>query len=329
MARLPLVAAAGAVCAGACFVSGYRRDLRNARDRLDAVDREVISTPFGAVEYAVRGTGKPMLVSHGIFQGCDGALLSVRALMPGRLVIAPSRFGYLGSALPHAASPAGQADAFVSVLDHLRLDRADVMGISAGATAALQLALRHPARVEHLVILSGNLPGSTTAVAQPSWARFLNRDLPMWTLKVLNRRLLARLAGVPRGFRFSAEDDGFVSEFIDSLFPVAERAVGIDFDAFISNPDVNRYPLERLTVPTLVIHARDDPLVHYEAAAEAAERIPDSILVTLESGGHLGLGQDERIRSEVDAFVERASLAKIEAGGGQPNPEALQEGVGR
>jgi pimeloyl-ACP methyl ester carboxylesterase len=331
MARLPVVAAAGTACAGACLVSGYRRDLRDAQHRVDAVEREVISTPFGAVEYLVRGTGEPMLVSHGIFEGCVGALLSVRTLMPGRRVIVPSRFGYLGSALPPAATPANQADAFVSVLDHLRLDRANVVGVSAGATAALQLALRHPARVEHLVIISGNLPGSTTAVAQPHWARFLNRDIPMWTLKVSSRRLLARLAGVPRDFRLSAEDDRFLSEFIDSLFPVANRAEGIDFDAFISNPDVNGYPLERLTVPTLLLHARDDPLVRYEAAAEAAERIPSSILVTLESGGHLGLGQDARIRSEVESFVERTRDSEgpcmIGTIGDQPNPKAIREGV--
>jgi len=223
VARSRLIASAVLAGVGACVVSRYRSDLREAQHRLDAVAREVISTPFGAVEYAVRGTGEPMLVSHGIFQGCDGALLSVRALMPGRRVIAPSRFGYVGSVLPPAATPADQADAFISVLDHLRVDRADVVGVSAGATASLQFALRHPSRVEHLVIISGNLPGSTTAVAQPSWARFINRDLPMWTLKVLNRRLLARLAGVPKGLRLSAEDHHFVSEFIDSFFPVAAK----------------------------------------------------------------------------------------------------------
>ncbi len=314
---------------GACAVSRYRRDLREAQQRLDAVEREVISTPFGPVEYVVRGTGEPMLVSHGIFQGCDGALLSVRALLPGRLVIALSRFGYLGSALPPAATPAYQADAFVSVLDHLGLDRTDVVGVSAGATASLQFALRHPSRVDHLVIISGNLPGSTTAVAQPQWARFLNRDLPIWTLKVLNRRFLARLAGVPTGFRLSAEDDRFVSEFIDSFFPIAAKARGIDFDAFTSNPDVNGYPLEQLNVPTLLIHARDDPLVRYQAAAEAAERIPGSILVTLESGGHLGLGQAARIRSEVDSFVGRIrdDESLVEAGGDQSRPKAAREGV--
>jgi pimeloyl-ACP methyl ester carboxylesterase len=304
MARFGVLAACIAVVEAASFVAArYRRDQADARRRLDTVDREVVSTPFGNVEFSIRGTGKPILVSHGIFQGCDGALLSVRDLMPERRVIAPSRFGYLGSDLPPAATPADQADAFVALLDHLGLDRTDVVGVSAGATAALQLALRHPTRVDHLVIISGNLPGSTTAVAQPPWARFLNRDAPIWTLRLLSRRLLARMAGVPTGLQYGNDDERFVSEFIDSFFPIAARAEGIDFDAFVSNPAVNSYQLERLTVPTLLIHARDDPLVSYKSAVEAAERIPGSVLMALESGGHLGLGQANRIRAEIDTFV--------------------------
>jgi pimeloyl-ACP methyl ester carboxylesterase len=305
MAGFGAVRATGVVIAGvgACLVSRFRRDQADARRRLETVDREVLFTPLGTVEYALRGAGEPMLVSHGIFQGCDGALLSVRDLMPERSVIAPSRFGYLGSDLPPNATPADQADAFVAVLDHLELDRVDVVGISAGATAALEFALHHPNRVTHLVLISANLPGSTTAVAQPSWARFLNRDIPIWTLRLLNRRLLARMAGLPPNYRCSGEDERFVNEFIDSFFPIASKAAGIDFDAFSSNPAVNRCPLEELTVPTLLIHARDDPLVLYQAAVEAAGRIPDSVLMTLESGGHLGLGQADRIRAEVDAFT--------------------------
>jgi pimeloyl-ACP methyl ester carboxylesterase len=251
----------------------------------------------------MRGAGEPLLVSHGIFQGSDGALLSTRDLTQGRRVIAPSRFGYLGSALPPAATPAAQADAFVELLDHLQIHRIDVVGTSAGATAALQFGLRHPARVEHLVIVSGNLPGGRTAVAQPPWVKLLYRDWAMWALKVSSPTLLARLAGVPAGFPRNSDQERFVAEFIDTLFPIAVRAEGISFDAFISNPDVNRYPLERLTVPTLLIHAKDDPLASYEAAVDAAERIPGAILVTLESGGHLGLGQEERMRTEVGAFV--------------------------
>jgi hypothetical protein len=39
----------------------YRRDLNAARSRLAAVGRHVVSTPWGAVEYAEQGNGEPVL----------------------------------------------------------------------------------------------------------------------------------------------------------------------------------------------------------------------------------------------------------------------------
>ena len=97
----------------------YRRDMNAARARLAAEDRHVISTRWGAVEYAERGSGDPVLVVHGIYHNCVGGLLSVRDLFPDRRVIAPSRFGYLGSSMPPNATPAAQADAFAALLDAL------------------------------------------------------------------------------------------------------------------------------------------------------------------------------------------------------------------
>jgi pimeloyl-ACP methyl ester carboxylesterase len=89
---------------------------------------------------------------HGIFHNCVGGLLSVRDLFTDRPVIAPSRFGYLGSSMPVDATPEHQADALVALLDALDIDQVDVSGESAGATSALQLALRHPERVSHLAV---------------------------------------------------------------------------------------------------------------------------------------------------------------------------------
>lgn len=298
--------AAAAVAAGAgaaTVVDRYRRDVRAAWARLDEVERDTVATPAGVVEYAVRGTGEPVLVSHGIFHGCDGALMSVRELVVGRRVVAPSRFGYLGSDLPPDARPADQADAFAALLDHLDLDTVDVVGISAGATAALWFALRHPDRVDHLVVLAGNLPGGTTAVQQPAWAAALYTDAAMWALRTALPTMMARLSGVPAGFECSPVDQRFVDELVESLFPVAPRAAGIGFDAFVSNEDVNRCPLEEIAVPTLLVHARDDPLASFDAAADAATRIPDARLLDLTTGGHLTLGQSERVRDAIEAFL--------------------------
>jgi hypothetical protein len=49
---------------------------------------------------------------------------------------------------------------------------------------------------------------------------------------------------IPAGAQLHLLD---VTEFIDSLFPVS--AAGVDFDAFVSNADVNDYNLEAINVP--------------------------------------------------------------------------------
>jgi pimeloyl-ACP methyl ester carboxylesterase len=179
----------------------YRRDMNAARARLAAVQRHVISTRWGAVEYAERGNGDPVLVVHGIFHTCVGGLLSVRDLCANRRVIAPSRFGYLGSSMPPNATPAAQADAFAALLDALGISQIDVIALSAGATSALQLALRHPEKVKHLAVLVGNLPGSPTAVVQPLSVKLSNAQLPMWALKTFAPSTMARLvSAVPKRF---------------------------------------------------------------------------------------------------------------------------------
>ena len=303
----PLVAALGAGLSLPAFglLFRYRRDMRAARARLAAVDRHVVSTEWGPVEYAEQGRGDPVLVVHGIFHNCVGGLLSVRDLFTDRRVIAPSRFGYLGSSMPPNATPAAQADAFTALLDALGIDQIDVIGESAGATSALQLALRHPERVKHLAVLVGNLPGSPTAVVQPSLAKAFNRQLPLWVLRTFAPSMMVRLvAGLPKGFAMSREDVRFVTEFIDSLFPVSPE--GVDFDAFVSNADGNNYNLEAITVPTLIIHTKDDQVASHQASRRAAERIPGARFVSLESGGHLMLGQTKSIRDELaDFFAER------------------------
>lgn len=304
---------AGAVAGVAVAAAGtrrrYRRDRAQAQARLDAVERRVIATRFGPLEYAERGSGPAVLVSHGIFHGCDGGLLSVRDLLDDRRVVAPSRFGYLGSALPPAATAADQADAFVALLDHLGLDAVDVIAISAGTTAAVQLGLRHPSRVRHLVVSSGSFPGSPTAQAPPGWAKAFYADAVLWALATFARPAFARVMGVPGGFPRTADEAQEVDELAASIFPVDPRVAGAVFDAYVANPEIGTCPLEDLAVPTLVVHARDDPLASYEAAAAAAARIPGAVLVTLDAGGHLQLGQADHVRAEVMAFLAAPASA--------------------
>ena len=56
----------------------------------------------------------------------------------------------------------------------------------------------------------------------------------------------------------------------------------------------------------MIIHTKDDQVASHEASKRAAERISGARFVSLESGGHLMLGQTTIIRDELaDFFAER------------------------
>jgi len=116
--------------------------------------------------------------------------------------------------------------------------------------------------------------------------------------------------GVPKGFELTPEYEADVAEVMKTILPVNPRSDGAIFDMYVSNPDINTgYPLEEIAVPVLIINAVDDPLALYENAQSMAERIPGAKLVTIESGGHMLLGHEERVRSEIAEFLEQHTAA--------------------
>jgi pimeloyl-ACP methyl ester carboxylesterase len=103
----------------------------------------------------------------------------------------------------------------------------------------------------------------------------------------------------------TTEDALFVTEFADSLFPVS--AAGFIFDAFISNADVNDCNFEAIRVLTLIAQ-KDDQLASHDTSERAAERIPGARFVSLESGGHLMIGQQKKGCDELaKSFAESAA----------------------
>jgi pimeloyl-ACP methyl ester carboxylesterase len=118
-------------------------------------------------------------------------------------------------------------------------------------------------------------------------------DLIFWVLKRHVPSLFARVPGMPSGFGPTPDERQRIQKVEESLLPVRPRKAGALFDAYVSNPDVQGYPLQDIAAPTLIINAKDDGLSAFENAAHAATRIPGSKLIAIERGGPLDAWERE------------------------------------
>jgi pimeloyl-ACP methyl ester carboxylesterase len=302
----------------AMFHSRYKRDLDAARGSICTCGSCVAETRLGPIEYIASGEGPPVLLVHGVVGGCDqGPDMAQAYLGAGFRTIAVSRFGYLRSPLPEDSSPAAQADLYAALLDTLGIRKVALVGTSAGGPSSLQFGLRHPDRCAALVLWSMAVPPYTMP-ARPLrlvMEGFFGSDLAFWSMITYTPSLMLNMMGVPRAVQtqLTAQEHDWLSVLMRSFLPISLRVNGIMNDICITNPSLNNgYPLERIAVPVLVIHAVDDPMPSFAGAKRMADHIPQARFITINRGGHLLLGHHEQVRAEITEFIRARPMNEPE-----------------
>ena len=107
--------------------------------------------------YEVHGEGQPLVLLHGSYMTIP---LNWAHFLPplaqSRQVIVAEMQGHGRTRdIPREFNYEAMADDVAGLLQHLRIEQADILGYSMGGGVAFQVAVRHPARVRRLVVLSG------------------------------------------------------------------------------------------------------------------------------------------------------------------------------
>jgi 2-hydroxy-6-oxonona-2,4-dienedioate hydrolase len=316
MAKLLRVVTAAVSIAGIITYSRYRTQIGARRDAADR-GSTIAETAAGETEYAETGEGEPVLVIHGAGGGYDQGLLIGSVLGEGYRLIAPSRFGYLKTPAPEDASPAAQADAHAALLDFLNIQKAIVVGVSAGGPSAIEIALRFPERVSALILLVPRTydPTESIGVDKSVGSQTVLRlvesaaDLLFWVAMRVSRSSIVQFLGVPPEVEANASDEERerVTKVMESVLPLSGRVRGIAVD---SATEISPWPLERIHVPTLIISAEDDLFRTLPGARFTSEHIKGAKLHVLESGGHLMVGQTAKVRSLIRGFLEGRTQLK-------------------
>ena len=269
--------------------------LNQAKSKLSTYDVKVANLSYGAMTYVDEGEGEVILSAHGLFGGYDQAYENVIVRSGKNRVLAPSRFGYLGSDAKGEGSPKDQADAYVELLDQLGIDQVFILGTSAGGTPAIRFALDYPERVKGLILYCSAMPVTEKPESfieyQAPPEPFLS-DYAMYLISPLMPPLL-----------------GMPASTVTIIQPISERKAGAIIDGKLTNPDMERhfedYPIEELKVPVLILHSEDDPIASFEKVKIAQRRFPDLTLVAYPDGGHMMVGHSQEIDQALDDFLNR------------------------
>lgn len=262
------------------------------------------------VHYKETGEGEPALV---LLHGFAASTFSWREVMgplgEDRMVVAFDRpgFGLTSRPLPgewsgqSPYSAESQVDLTIRLLDALGLERAVLVGNSAGGTIAALTALEHPERVEALVLVDA--------------AVYSTGGLPDWLVPVLRTPQMRRV-----GPLITRRIQGWGLDFARSAWHDPSRITPEIWAGYLRPLQADNWDrglweltaaghslalperLDQIGVPTLVITGDDDRIVPPADSVRLAAALAEATLVVIPDCGHVP--QEECPAAFLEAVTE-------------------------
>jgi pimeloyl-ACP methyl ester carboxylesterase len=267
------------------------------------------------IHYVVEGQGEPVLLIHGFtvnIQSQWAAPGIIKALAKDYRVIALDNRGHGKSDKPHDPKRYGleMVEDQVRLLDHLKIDKAHVVGYSMGAAIAAKLLVTHPDRLLSVTLggsggfREGSLPPGVNALADSleqgkGFGPLIDALTPPGKPK-LNEEQIREI-----NHRLEAAND--VKALAAVLHGMKDLAVSDD------KVKANR-------VPTLALIGEIDPLK--KGVDDLKERMPDLRVVVIDGADHITAVARPEFFKELKGFLDKHRQRQK---GKEGAPPALQK----
>jgi len=196
----------------------------------------------------------------------------------------------------------------VGLMDALGIRKAHICGVSMGGAIAQTIAINHLSRLSSLVLIYSPTGNPGLPKAKPEIMSLLmppvasNRD-EYADEQIKMRRIIS-------GSGFPLDEEWlrlrYARVFDRSYYPDGMRRNAIAVFASGNRSTA----LSSVTVPTLVVHGDDDPLVPLENGRDAAQAIPGAELMIIKGMGHYPphKGPWPRIAEAITAHTKKSSV---------------------
>jgi pimeloyl-ACP methyl ester carboxylesterase len=251
------------------------------------------------VHLVERGVGPPLLLVHG-YPSNGTAWRAVAERLTGSFAtIAPDMVGFgLSTRRPRGPLDGGAyADRLAALLDALEIRRAHVAGLSWGGSVAQRLAVRHPDRVQRLVLVASVHAGYRLNLgAGDLFGIRIARRAPR-----LGRWVVARaLRDGATASRIPAAE--LAAAYVDPLqLPGTLRFLR---RFVVATRETEPIDVASIVAPTLVIAPQADRIVSPRVARMLADTIPDARHEPIEGAGHtVQFSQPDRVAGLMREFL--------------------------
>ena len=242
--------------------------------------------------YEVSGEGDPLVVLHGAYMSIPAMGEIIPRLAETHQVYAVEMQGHgRTSDIDRPITYQTLADDVAAFMEAVELEKADVVGYSMGAAAGLQLAIRHPEKVDQLVLASVSYDLSGL---QPEFEAMLPQMSPEMFVGTPMEEAFRAMSPNPDGF------EAFV-----------ERMIALEHEPMAWEEDVRR-----LKAPVLLI-AGDADVVTFEhavamfrllgggAMGDMGTPLPASRLAILPATSHTAvIGQVDLLMGLIEPFLQ-------------------------
>jgi pimeloyl-ACP methyl ester carboxylesterase len=220
--------------------------------------------------------------------GASDIMKTIEALMQGEVATPPYTFEDM-------------ADDAVGLLDALGIKKAHICGMSMGGEIAQTIAINHPERILSLISIYSRTGDPEEPQAKPEIREIMLTPPPDEREGYIEHMLkLWRMIAGP-GFPF---DEKWHRELATKTYDRAYYLQGAAYQFAATLARKNRKPkLGSVSVPTLVMHGADDPVVLVECGKNTAEAIPGAELMIIDGMGH-DIPHDGAWPQIIDAIVD-------------------------
>ena len=260
------------------------------------MESKIAELKKGKMEYTLRGEGPVILNLHGGHSNSQESFGYQPLLAAGCSILTPSRPGYGRTDVEAGKTAAETAASLVELLDYLKIDEVYLIGVSAGGPTAIYLAANYPARVKKLVLESAASKAWLTKndldykvgkiIFSPKlqhlvWSilRQIANNFPNFLAKIF----LPQFSTLSKKEILNQMDSSDIKELVKMINRYASDN-GFIYDL---EHQTEKEVLQKIGVPTLIMHSKYDKSVSFEHAEYAAANIKGSEIYADDFWGHL------------------------------------------